>query len=428
MPAVLRDYQRKIASEGIQILEQYGIVYLSMQVRTGKTATSFKIAALGGFRKVLFLTKKKAIAGILSDHDFFGFKYCFDLTVINNESMHTVDGDFDLVIHDESHRFGSYPKPSQGAKMFKEKFSHLPMIFLSGTPSPESYSQLYHQFWVSKNSPFKEWKSFYKWAKEFVNVKDRHLGYAVVKDYSEANREKVMSYVNHLMISFTQQEAGFSTEIIEKVLYCQPNEKTLKLIKRLEKDRVIEGKDEVILADTGVKLMQKVHQMYSGTVKFESGNSKVLDTSKAEFIKTYFRGRKIAIFYKFKAELEALKMVFGDLLTDDLTEFDNSDKSFAVQIVSGREGISLKNAEYLIYYNIDFSATSYWQSRDRLTTMDRLTNEVYWIFTRGGIEEKIYRTVQNKADYTLSHFKKDHGITIPKQDNQGIRSAGFSRR
>jgi hypothetical protein len=217
---------------------------------------------------------------------------------------------------------------------------------------------------------------------------------------------------------------------VENVLYCPINDKTLTLIKRLQKDKVIEGKEEVILADTAIKLMQKVHQMYSGTVKFESGNAKVLDTSKAEFIKTYFRGQKIAIFYKFKAELEALKMVFGDLLTDDLSEFDNSNKSFAVQIVSGREGISLRNAQYLIYYNIDFSATSYWQSRDRLTTMDRMTNEVFWIFTRGGIEENIYKTVQNKADYTLSHFNKDfnHGVKVSRENNTRVRTEGFSRR
>jgi hypothetical protein len=314
--------------------------------------------------------------------------------------------------------------------LFRESFKDVPMIFLSGTPSPESYSQMYHQFWVSSKSPFKEWSNFYKWSKEFVNVKDRHLGYAVVKDYSDADRDKVMKYISDLMISFSQQDAGFKTEIVENVLYCPINDKTLTLIKRLQKDKVIEGKEEVILADTAVKLMQKVHQMYSGTVKFESGNAKVLDTSKAEFIKTYFRGQKIAIFYKFKAELEALKMVFGDLLTDDLSEFDNSNKSFAVQIVSGREGISLRKAQYLIYYNIDFSATSYWQSRDRLTTMDRMTNEVFWIFTRGGIEENIYKTVQNKADYTLSHFNKDfnHGVKISRENNTRVRTEGFSRR
>ena len=36
----------------------------------------------------------------------------------------------------------------------------------------------------------------------------------------------------------------------------------------------------MILADTAIKLMTKVHQLCSGTIKFESGNSMVLDNNK----------------------------------------------------------------------------------------------------------------------------------------------------
>jgi hypothetical protein len=133
----------------------------------------------------------------------------------------------------------------------------------------------------------------------------------------------------------------------------------------------------------------------------------ILDTSKAEFIKESWEGCQIAIFYKFKEELEALKQVFGDELTTELSVFEDTHKNIALQIVSGREGISLRKAEYLVYYNIDFSATSYWQSRDRMTTKDRPENEVFWIFSKGGIEHEIYKAVTKKKDYTLAHFKKD---------------------
>lgn len=134
----------------------------------------------------------------------------------------------------------------------------------------------------------------------------------------------------------------------------------------------------------------------------------IIDLSKAEFIKEKFNGKKIGIFYKFKEELNALSQVFGaDNLTTELSVFDETNKNIALQIVSGREGISLRNAECLVYYNIDFSATSYWQSKDRMTTKDRLDNDVYWIFTNGGIEKDIYKTVIKKKDYTISHFKKE---------------------
>jgi len=188
------------------------------------------------------------------------------------------------------------------------------------------------------------------------------------------------------------------------------SDSTQKMIAKLKRDKVVEGKEEVILADTAVKLMQKVHQMCSGTVKFESGASMVLDYSKAEFIRERFKNQKVGIFYKFKEELNALKKVFGDALTTELDEFNETGKNIALQIVSGREGISLRKADALVYYNIDFSATSYWQSRDRMTTKDRLKNDVYWVFSEGGIEKDIYKAVARKKDYTLRHFNKQNGI------------------
>jgi hypothetical protein len=142
-------------------------------------------------------------------------------------------------------------------------------------------------------------------------------------------------------------------------------------------------------------------------VKFESGNTLIIDKSKAEYIKWRFSENKIGIFYKFKAELEVLKQVFGDQLCTDLETFDTTDKNIALQIVSGREGISLRNADFIVFYNIDFSATSYWQARDRMTTKDRKYNKVFWIFSENGIEGHVYKSVNKKKDYTLRHFRSN---------------------
>ncbi len=404
----LRDYQIKLSTQAAEILEHKKIVYLAMEVRTGKTLTALNTAKLFGAKKVLFLTKKKAISSIQWDFDNFGFD--FDLTIINDESLHLVEGSFDLIIHDEHHRFGAFPKPNKVAQLFKKRYSKLPMIFLSGTPTPESHSQWFHQFWISEHSPFKQYTNFYKWAVDYVDVKEKRLGYAVIKDYSTAKEQLIRRMTQHYIITFTQSQAGFTTSVNEMILECEMQPITNLIINKLKKNLVVKNTDgQVILGDTGVKLMQKIHQLSSGTCKFEDGTSKVIDLSKANFIFDKFKGVKIAIFYKFKEEFNALSQVFGgENLTNDVEEFDNSDKCIALQIVSGREGISLKNAKYLVYYNIDFSATSYWQSRDRLTTMQRQSNEVFWIFSKGGIELDIYKAVLKKRDYTLKIFKENY--------------------
>jgi SNF2 family DNA or RNA helicase len=403
----LRDYQIDIIEKGTDIINKYGFVYLAMEVRCGKTLTSLGIASRLDVYNVLFLTKKKAISSIENDYKLL--QPFYDLTVINYESIHKLsDTKWDLIICDEAHSMGAFAKPNKRALQVKNLISKTKavVILLSGTPTPESYSQMYHQVYGIPNNPFKEFKSFYRFCDKYVDVKTKMINGLQMRDYSRG-KEAIIEAMSPFMINYTQEEAGFVSKITEEIFEVELKESTYKLIKSLTRDLVVQGKEQVILADTPVKLMMKLHQLYSGTVKFESGKSMILDTSKAEYIKETWEGCKIAIFYKFKEELEALKQVFGDELTTELSVFEDTYKNIALQIVSGREGISLKKAEYLVYYNIDFSATSYWQSRDRMTTKDRPENEVFWIFSKGGIEYQIYKAVTKKKDYTLSHFKRD---------------------
>lgn len=404
----LRNYQIEIASDACDRLVRLGIVYLAMEVRTGKTLTALETTKLYGAKRVLFTTKKKAISSIENDYKDLGYE--FELVVVNNESIHKVEGDFDLVISDEHHRVGgAFPKPNKVAKYMKERFVGVPMIFLSGTPTPEGYSQIYHQFWVSSFTPFSKWTNFYKWAKDFVDVYQVDYGYGKTNRYERARKHLITPIVSPYFIYYSQKQSGFESEVNETVLYCPMSKMVDDMIVKLKRDRVLQGKEEVVLADTPVKLMSKVHQLCSGTIKFESGKAMTVDKSKAYFIANKFAGVKIAIFYKFKQELECLKSVFWEKLTDDLSIFnDTEDMNIALQIVSGREGISLAAATYLVYYNIDFSALSYWQSRDRLTTMQRASNDVFWVFSEGGIEEKVYKTVLDKKDYTLNKFERDY--------------------
>ena len=403
----LRDYQKNIITQGVGIIKPYRFLYLAMEVRTGKTLTSLGICEKLDVNNVLFITKKKAIPSIEKDFTLLNPK--FELTVINYESLHKVrQTGWDVVICDEAHGMGAFPKPSgRSKKVGGIIFRSDPyVILLSGTPTPEAYSQMYHQVHFIPQNPFAKYRNFYQFAGDYVGVTKKKIGGMYINDYSKGSI-KIIEHMSPYTINFSQKDAGFVVETTEHILEVDIKPETIRLINKLKRDLVVEGESEVILADTSVKLMTKVHQMCSGTIKFESGNSMILDLSKAEFIKKTFRGFKVGIFYKFKEELNAIKEVFGDDICTDLDCFNTTDKNIALQIVSGREGISLRKANALVYYNIDFSATSYWQSRDRMTTKERLKNDVYWIFSKGGIEKDIYKAVVKKKDYTLRHFKRD---------------------
>lgn len=99
----LRDYQKMIVKEASEILFKSGFVYLAMEVRTGKTLTSMSVASLMKMKKVLFVTKKKALSNIQSDYELLSPDY--EMEAINYESIHKVEDvhTFDMIILDEAH-------------------------------------------------------------------------------------------------------------------------------------------------------------------------------------------------------------------------------------------------------------------------------------------------------------------------------------
>lgn len=455
----LRDYQITISGLACDLLQKYGIAYLALQVRTGKTLTALEAARLYGARQVLFVTKKKAIASIEGDYKALAPGYGID--AINYEQLPNYFGKPDFVIIDEAHACGSFPKPAVRTKELKAICAGKPIIFLSGTPTPESDSQIYHQLWVSDRSPFAEYVNFYKWAKDYVFVETRKFNGWDSNDYSmnsgatimtlkrrinkdstmteralvgaeiakvgeqiEEKKQKIRAACAHLFLSFSQEEAGFEQMVQEEVIYVKMKEGTYYLAKKLLKDKVAIGNDGTeILGDTPVKLKQKLQQIYSGAVisepiktadgKKKPGVPKIFDDTKAIVIRDRFAGQKIGIFYKFAAELAILQSVFGSRLTDSPELFRDSGPEliFCSQIQSGREGINLSTADALIMFNIDFSSVSYQQARARLQSKDRTKPcLLYWVFAENGIEEKIHAAVLDKRDYTLRYFKKDYNI------------------
>jgi hypothetical protein len=388
-------------------------VYIAGQVRSGKSATSLEVAKLSGHKHVLMLTKKKAMSSIEEDYYDFGYDEIFGLTIMNDESMHKLENvhEYDLIIHDEHHRFGAIPKPGKFTKMFRSMFYGKPMIFLSGTPNPETYSQLFHQFFVTPHGPWSNYISFYKWANAgYVDIKQKRIGHRFINDYDKGVADKILPDVKPYMVTMTQAESGFKSQVEEEILYVTMQPRTYNMFDTIIKDQVLEGKDHIVIADTPASVQQKCHQIVGGTLKIDETKRIVFDYSKVDFIINKFKGYKIAIFYKFKAEYTAMKDRLGDKLTDDIKEFNETDKWIALQIVSGREGVNLSKADYLVMYAIDFSATSYFQSRDRMTIKGRERNQVFWVFADNGFEDKVYKAVSKKMKYTSSIFKKDYGI------------------
>jgi hypothetical protein len=444
----LRPEQRPKCDEAKIILAKYGVVYIAGEVRTGKTPISLMTAHEIGWKRVCVLTKKKAIPGFKKFNPEYLFQKLTIINYINNaKNIDNLVRDYDGFIVDEAHNLGAFPTPGKSTTAIKNLIQNKPVIFLSGTPTPEGYSQIYHQFWVCNHGPFQRYwnpkgklSGFYKWAKDFVTqyeykddegntrfrVNQRILYGNTVNDYSEAKETKVKAAIHPYFVYLTQQEAGFTSFVDEEIIKVPIDKRLYQLMKILKKDKYYRMKcgDEVIV-DTSVRMQSLFHQLSSGTLnitiieKPKPGQPVTLkrkkkqikhslDESKAWFIKSKFAGKKIAIFYKFVQEGVILRKVFENNTSDEEIFNSSTDKVYICQMISGREGVNISTADDVVMYNIDFSATTYWQIRSRMQEKNRIkVSKLWWIFSTHGIEMKIYKAVCDKKDYTLSYFKKD---------------------
>ena len=411
----MRGYQEEVFEKALSILKKNEMVYLALEMRLGKTFLSMKLCEGVGAQNVLFLTKKKVIRTIEDEYKKAGLSSVFDLTVINYEmALKKAKGVYDCVILDESHELGAYPKPTQKAQSVRAIISghkKRPLvIYLSGTPNPESYSQLFHQFWVAVGGPFSDYKNFYTWAKDYVNIYQRQYNGKMHNDYSQAYQQKILKDVGHLMVTMSQEEAGFENWEVKEKVHKIPMPEHLELVIRSLKEKGIwrGGRGKEIVCDTPVKLMSKIHQICSGSVILENGERWLCSDFKVRAIKERYAGKKIAIYYKYKGEEELIRRVFDNIVVSPQEFAEIRDSVFIAQIKSGAMGINLSCADILVFMNIDYSATLYFQARARLGSKERSKEqEIEWVFAENGIEERILRVVTNKKKYTTAYFRRD---------------------
>lgn len=406
----LREYQERISDEASKCIKQNGLAYLAMECRTGKTATALVTAAKFGATSVLFLTKLKAIPSVRCDFEALNPPYNIDIA--NYESAHKLTRAYDFIILDEAHCLGAYPKPSKRTEIVKQLCTGLPVLYLSGTPTPEGYSQIYHQLWVCSHSPFKNFVNFYKWAKAgFVDIRQKKVNGYTINDYSHAVSIRISEATKHIFLSYSQKDAGFSCDIEERELSCVMSEETQGLIRSLKQRKILELPDGgVVLGDTPAKLMRKLHQLSGGTVIAEDGTHLIMDESKAYCIREAFRGMKIAIFYVYKSELELLSSIFTDW-TDIPEEFQCSNtKTFLSQVRKAREGVRLDTADAIVFYNLEYSFLSYEQGKNRIMSKERsMPAPVYFAISDCGIDRDILDVVRDKKDFTTSYYMMKYG-------------------
>jgi hypothetical protein len=388
----LYPHQVKVSQQIQEKISTLSLAILQAPERSGKTlATINAIENIDEVKQVLWITKKAAIDGIKGDLQLYAAQKSY--TVINYESIHKLEDDFDLIVLDEFHyAISSYPKTPAKAKIIRDKWLHVPKILISATPAPESGSQWFHPLWLCAAHPFSEEKSFYKWARKgYVQIKQRHIFGRVINDYSNA-RSQILNEVKEYLIQLDRSDLGFKYEPKIVPHYVPLSNHTQTHLRKFKAARVIDD----YFADTPLKLINGLYQLECGAVKIGEEYRDMGNREYVNYIKQVWGDTKeIAIMTRWVGQ----RILFEQ-------EFKNA---LILSSHSHAEGVELSHIEHLIIASMDYSTARFQQRNARQASAKRKTPiNVNILMTKGWVSEAVFQAVSEKhQDFKARMFLGD---------------------
>ena len=391
----LYEHQQKILSD-----LKNGRRYVVAAPRTGKTRPVIEF--LRDCENVLVLTKKAAIPGWLSELDAMGVS---GWTVLNYEKVRTKGWDmlkqWGALVCDEAHTLATYPKPNTMTKPIYQLAVSGPRIGISATPSPETYSQLFHQAKALKLPIWAEFSTFYKWHKVYGVPDLIRANGRMLETYKNVPQRAWDEFKVFCCILDRKRAVADFVEAEDQLIRIEAPA-VLELCEKLKRDMIIEIGGRVVVAETPLALAQKCQQICSGVVLDENGEPVRVNLVKHKFITNKFAGQKTAILTQYRAEVD----MYGG--TEDQEAFRSGGaKWFVGNVQKYARGVDLAVADALVFTGCPWSAEAFIQGRERLLRRDRESKApVYFPVIAGGIDEQIYhRVAVEKRDFNARIFK-----------------------
>lgn len=389
------NHQTEISSQAAAILSEHGAVYLAMEERTGKTLTAILTAERLKALRVLVITKAKALSGWAQT--ITAYKPLMPIDIVSYHQAYKHDGNlYDFVILDEAHAILSgYPKPGKILKEVRQVVYGKPIVYLSATPHAQSYSQLYHQFVLWANSPWKAYNNFYKWHSVYGKPYALEINGISITQYDRTHEAKVLADVQRIFISATRQELGFEQEPEDVLHYVPLSDVTKSVYNDLVKNELVELKAGMLVCDNASKMRFSLHQLEGGTCIIDAKYTVLANREKIDYILANWGDSKdLVIMYHYKAELTKLSEVFKN--------------AALLQATSYAEGVDLSMYKHLVIYSQDFSTAKHTQRRARQANKNRTEDiKVHFLLVKGGISERVYNTVsKNKKNFVDTVFTR----------------------
>lgn len=290
---------------------------------------------------------------------------------------------------------------SKRSKFILKKLKPKNVILLSGTPTGGKYEKLWSQCqligWnISKDAFWNTYVDFHYEDKDGFPLK-------VISGYKNVERLK-RKLREHGAIFMKSEEVFDLPDKIDNRIRVP----TTKEYRKFRKDAIVKYDGRDYVGDTSLTKML-YERMLCGFANKEKLNAlhDLLEST----------DDRIIIFYNFVNELTKIVDICNDLErpysivngdTKDLTAYENFENSVTlIQYQAGSMGLNLQKSNKIVYFTPPLSSELFEQSKKRTHRIgQQRTCFYYYMICRNSIEEKIYRTLAMRKDYTERLFEE----------------------
>lgn len=279
------------------------------------------------------------------------------------------------------------------------------VILLSGTPTGGKYENLYSQLKLLGLDMTKK-----KYWDTFVETRSMDMGgfrIPIVTGYKNVGKLKRM--MRRLGCNFLKTDEVFDLP-----------EQTFTDIKiRISKEYEMFRKDGIVDVHDGAGVRQLVGDTVLTQMLYERQLCGAYSADKLNALKDILDSTddRVIVFYNFDAELQKIievckgahkKISQVNGKTKDLKAYDKDEHSVTlIQYQAGAMGLNLQKANKIVYFTLPLSSELYEQSKKRIHRIGQEQPCFYWhLICKGSIEEKIYKTLEMRQDYTEELFRK----------------------
>lgn len=301
---------------------------------------------------------------------------------------------------------------SKRSKFILKKLHPENVILLSGTPTGGKYERLWSQLsllgWKISKKMF--YDQYVKYHYDDVN------GFPLMVIDGYKNEERLKRKMREHGCNFLKTDEVFD---LPEQIHQTIKVGTTKEYRKFRKDCIISW-EETFPPCNDIRYIELVGDTTLTKMLYERQLCGQYNPDKLKVFEDLLESTndRLIVFYNFTAELDALTEIACNcgrkfsLVNGYDKQLDNyetvGDSITFIQYQAGAMGLNLQKANKIIYFTPPLSSELFEQSKKRIHRIGQEKPCFYYYLTcKGSIEEKIYRTLEMRKDYTEALFEHE---------------------